>query len=125
MKAIYLIIVILTCYTLTNSAQIQPESVDWDTPQIGSSFLPSDSDSGPLWIVKTDSLKYRLDSPSTKRIDTDWIRSISVFKDGKATVMYGGSGKNGVIIITLKEDHIDDFLEGTKPDNALKIRKVD
>jgi|GEM_PF-3353638 len=125
MKAIYLIIVILTCYTLTNSAQIQPESVDWDTPQISSSILPSDSDSGPLWIVETDSTEYVLDSLSTKRIDTDWIRSISVFKDGKAIVMYGGSGKNGVIIITLKEDHIDDFLEGTKPDNALKIRKVD
>jgi TonB-dependent SusC/RagA subfamily outer membrane receptor len=60
-----------------------------------------------------------------KRIDTEWIQSISVFKDGKATVMYGGSGKNGVIIIALKEDHIDDFLEGRKPDNTLIIRKVD
>ena len=125
MKAIYMIILILTCSTLTNSAQIQLESVNWDTPQIGSSILPSDSDSGPLWIVETDSTEYVLDSLSTKRIDTDWIRSISVFKDAKATVMYGGSGKNGVIIITLKKDHIDDFLECRKPDNALKIRKVD
>ena len=124
MKAIYLIVVILTCSTLTNSAQIQPESVDWDTPQIGSSILPLDSDSGPLWIVKTDSAEYRLDSLSMKRMDTDWIQSISVFKDGKATVMYGCSGKNGVIIITLKEDHFKDFIKGKKPDTPLRIKRV-
>ena len=125
MKAIYLIILILTCSTLTNSAQIQLESVNWDTPQIGSSILPSDSDSGPLWIVKTDSTEYVLDSLSMKRIDTEWIQSISVFQNAKATEMYGCNAKNGVIIIALKEDHIDDFLEGRIPDNTLKIRKVD
>jgi len=146
MKAIYLIIVILICSTLTNSAQIQPESVDWDTPQISSSFLPSVSDSGPLWIVKTDSIsssflpsvsdsgplwivktdsiEFVLDSLSTKRIDTEWIRSISVLKESTATVKYGGSGKNGVIIITLKEDHFKDFIKGKKPDTPLRIKRV-
>ena len=83
-----------------------------------SGILPSDSDSGPMWIVKTDSTEYVLDSLSMKRIDTEWIQSISVFRDAKATEMYGCNGKNGVIIIALKEDHIDDFLEGRKPDNT-------
>jgi hypothetical protein len=45
-------------------------------------------------IVKSDSTECRLDSLSMKRIDPEWIQSISVFKDGK------------------------------KPDNALRIRKV-
>jgi TonB-dependent SusC/RagA subfamily outer membrane receptor len=38
-----------------------------------------------------------------KRIDPEWIQSISVFKNAKATEMYGCNGKNGVIIIALKE----------------------
>lgn len=122
MKSIYLIIVMLSCFTLSNSAQIQPESFDWETPQVSVNGGIWASESGPLMIVKTDSAEYMLDS---LWIDSEWIQSISVFKDGKATEMYGCLGKNGVIVIALKEDHIEDFVEGKKPDNVLKIRKVD
>ena len=122
MKSIYLIIVMLSCFTLTNSAQIQPESFDWETAQVSVNGGIWTSESGPLMIVKTDSAEYMLDS---LWIDSEWIQSISVFKDGKATEMYGCLGKNGVILIALKEDHIEDFVEGKKPDNLLKIRKVD
>jgi len=122
MKSIYLIIVMLSCFTLTNSAQIQPESFDWETAQVSVNDGIWTSESGPLMIVKTDSAEYMLDS---LWIDSEWIQSISVFKDGKATEMYGCLGKNGVILIALKEDHIEDFVEGKKPDNVLKIRKVD
>ena len=122
MKSIYLIIVMLSCFTLTNSAQIQPESFERGTPQISYKTMLWNSESGPLMILKTDSAEYMLDS---LWIDSEWIQSISVFKDGKATEMYGCLGKNGVIVIALKEDHIEDFVEGKKPDNLLKIRKVD
>lgn len=122
MKSIYLIIVMLSCFTFINSAQIQPESFDWETAQVSVNGGIWTSESGPLMIVKTDSAEYMLDS---LWIDSGWIQSISVFKDGKATEMYGCLGKNGVILIALKEDHIEDFVEGKKPDNVLKIRKVD
>ena len=122
MKSIYLIIVMLSCFTLTNSAQIQPESFDRETAQVSVNDGIWTSESGTLMIVKTDSAEYMLDS---LWIDSEWIQSISVFKDGKATEMYGCLGKNGVILIALKEDHIEDFVEGKKPDNLLKIRKVD
>ncbi len=122
MKSIYLIIVMISCFSLTNSAQIQPESFDWETAQVSVNGGIWTSESGPLMIVKTDSAEYMLDS---LWIDSEWIQSISVFKDGKATEMYGCLGKNGVILIALKEDHIEDFVEGKKPDNVLKIRKVD
>lgn len=122
MKSIYLIIVMLSCFTFTNSAQIQPESFEWETSKVSVNGGIWTSESGPLMIVKTDSMEYMLDS---LWIDSEWIQSISVFKDGTATEMYGCLGKNGVILITLKEDHIKDFVEGKKPDHVLKIRKVD
>ena len=70
MKSIYLIIVMLSCFTLTNSAQIQPESFDWETAQISVNGGIWTSESGPLMIVKTDSAEYMLDS---LWIDSEWI----------------------------------------------------
>ena len=121
MISIYLIIVMLSCFTLTNPAQIQPESFERGTPQISYKTMLWNSESGPLMILKTDSAEYMLDS---LWIDSEWIQSISVFKDGKATEMYGCKGKNGVIIISLKEDHIEDFIEGREPETPLRLKKV-
>ena len=124
MRSIYLIIVILSCFTFNNSAQIQPESVEWDTPQISSKNMLWSSEAGPLIIVKIDSVEYRLDSLTMTGIDSEWIQSISVFRDGTATEMYGSNGKHGVIIISLKEGHFEDFINGRKPKTPLRIKKV-
>jgi len=39
-----------------------------------------------------------------KNIATDDIQSINVLKDKSATELYGEKGKNGVVIIRLKEN---------------------
>ncbi len=76
----------LSCFTFTNSAQIQPESFEWETSQVSVNDGIWTSESGPLIIVKTDSMEYMLDS---LWIDSEWIQSITVLKDGTATEMYG------------------------------------
>lgn len=62
---------------------------------------PNSSDSTPLYYLKTkDGLK---ESLSFENINPNDIESIEVLKGETATIKFGEKGKNGVIIITLKD----------------------
>lgn len=62
---------------------------------------PNSSNSTPLYYLKTkDGLK---EFSSFENINPDDIQSIEVLKDETAQVRFGEKGKNGVIIITLKD----------------------
>jgi hypothetical protein len=62
---------------------------------------PNSPDSTPLYYLKTkDGLK---ESSSFENINPNDIESIEVLKGETATIKFGEKGKNGVIIITLKD----------------------
>ena len=52
----------------------------------------------PLYIINGKEAE-----DGIKDLDPSRIKSISVFKDSKATTLYGDKGKNGVITVTLKD----------------------
>ena len=109
------------------------ESLDLDVPQLRVSQLRV-SPTGPQIIVKIDSAEYELvglsnaDSLShtttwVYNIESSWIQSITVLKDREALEKHGYKGENGVAIIRLKEDHIEDFLDGNV-DKPMKIKTL-
>ncbi|NVJ85051.1 MAG: periplasmic heavy metal sensor [Algoriphagus sp.] len=57
----------------------------------------------PLFIIKSDQGTVEKKSSENLGVEPSDIESISVLKDKSATEVYGEKGKNGVIIITLKE----------------------
>lgn len=57
----------------------------------------------PLFIITTSEGTIEKSSMTNLDIDPNDIESISVLKDKSATGVYGEKGKNGVIIITLKD----------------------
>lgn len=53
----------------------------------------------PLFILNEKEISYE----EMQKIDPNTIQSINVFKDKKAIEKYGDKGKNGVVVITIKE----------------------
>lgn len=70
------------------------------------------SDKKPLYIIDGEEASERI----AKNIAPENIESMSVFKDDSALEKYGEQGKNGVIMITLKEKQ-DDKIKVTGYDN--------
>jgi TonB-dependent SusC/RagA subfamily outer membrane receptor len=68
----------------------------------------------PLYVVN-GSIMNNMDF---SKINPSSIKSINVLKDASATSIYGASGVNGVIVITLKEG-LEDYISVT--DNALNV----
>ncbi len=58
-----------------------------------------------LILVRTDTVDYEIGTGKLNTIDSDWVASIGVLKDATAVEAFGDRGKDGVIIIALKEDH--------------------
>ena len=113
MKTITVLAIILTFTTINSFTQITMESLDLEVPQLynsGLTLLPPGT--GPIMIAKAGPVDFQLDSMGFNRIDADWIQSISVFNKSETGEMYGYPTKNGLLVITLKEDHIEDFLSG-------------
>ncbi|MDN3205277.1 Spy/CpxP family protein refolding chaperone [Algoriphagus sediminis] len=66
--------------------------------------MDSDEDgSKPLFVVNLGEETVKGNSISDFDINPDDIQSISVLKDKSATSLYGDEGKDGVVIITLKD----------------------
>lgn len=63
----------------------------------------------PLFIIKTENGTIqipesgRLRRKIFKNFNLDWISTVDVLKDNTAAAVYGVLGKNGVVIINLKE----------------------
>jgi hypothetical protein len=96
---------------------------------------------GPHIIVKIDSIEFELvglpynDVIQHKlawfyNIDDTWIKSVAVTKDSEGLEKYGYQNENGMTIglatitIRLKKEYIDDFLDGKKVDNPMKIMRI-
>lgn len=62
---------------------------------------PNSSDSSPAYYIKKD--KFYLKVPTVADINPNDIEAIEVWKGDKAIEKFGQNGKNGAIIITLKE----------------------
>jgi Spy/CpxP family protein refolding chaperone len=62
---------------------------------------PNSSESSPAYYIKKD--KFYLKVPTVADIDPKDIEAIEVWKGDKAIEKFGQNGKNGAIIITLKE----------------------
>ncbi|WP_143960312.1 periplasmic heavy metal sensor [Litoribacter populi] len=57
----------------------------------------------PTYYIRTDGKMKRV--PGIESIGSDNIQSIEVLKDSKAKERFGEEGKNGVVIINLKEEN--------------------
>lgn len=79
----------------------------------------------PLYIINTPDKKIPLKIDSTsvsplEAIDQARIASIEVLKNEKAVQLYGEKAKNGVIIITLKEQDLDEVLKKLKEQHLIE-----
>jgi len=119
MRLLFLFTLFSSILTFNSMAQIQMESLDMEVPQLTTNKVPS-SGTGPLLIVKIDSIEYKLDSISAKYLDAEWIQSVEVHKDKKTTERYGPEGEHGVALIRLKKDHIKDFITAKEADTPIK-----
>lgn len=90
---IILITMFASCTSLYSYSQTQ--SLPSDSLKFSNTF----SDNSPLYILNGKTLK----QDSLKFILTENIESIEVLKGEKAEATYGARGKNGVVIITLKD----------------------
>jgi hypothetical protein len=125
MKTITLFAIILTFTTVNSFSQITMESLDLEVAQLdnsGSKLFYSKA--GPIMIAKAGTIDFQLDSIGFNRIDANWIQSISVFKKSESGEMFGYPTENGLIVITLKEEHIKDFLSGKEVEDPLRIKRT-
>ena len=108
MKSILSIIVLLLTLVSGNAvAQGNPQQKQ-TTNQV--------TDKRPLIILQDGTATYKLESTALKDIDPDWIDAVDVLKDVKATEKFGETGKDGVVIITFKQnvDAAELYLENVK-----------
>ncbi|MEA5006715.1 MAG: M56 family metallopeptidase [Rikenellaceae bacterium] len=81
----------------------------------------NNKDAQPIIIVDGKEVNAKL----MKAIDTKAIESVSVLKDKSAIALYGEKGKNGVIVITLKDPdsgNLDE--ENNKHKTTIRIRGI-
>ncbi|MFC3416842.1 Spy/CpxP family protein refolding chaperone [Algoriphagus hitonicola] len=72
-------------------------------PGISIAVAGENQENQPLYVIKSSEETIEKSSMTNLDIDPNDIESISVLKDKSAAEVYGEKGKNGVIIITLKD----------------------
>lgn len=93
-----------------------------DTVTTFVSFMnENNKDATPLCIVDGNEVDVKV----MKAIDPGAIFSISVLKDKAATEIYGDKGKNGVLVITLKDVSVNRSNRNFNDKNTIKIRAKD
>lgn len=87
-----------------------PNSKGWNVttgvgndPKIVLKGATSFSEGAPLYVLIKDGAEFRTKSDEMEKIDPNKIESISVLKGDAAKSQYGKDGKNGVIIIKIKD----------------------
>lgn len=64
----------------------------------------------PLYVIIYGNKQLKtLPSHPVMTFKPNWISKIDVLKDEKSTKIYGSAGKNGVIIIEIKDEFVRDF----------------
>lgn len=81
----------------------------------------NNKDAAPLCIIDGKEVDIKV----MKAIDPGAIFSISVLKDKAATEIYGDKGKNGVLVITLKDVSVNRSNRTFNDKNTIKIRAKD
>lgn len=66
-----------------------------------------DTSTLPLYVVAVGKQTCTLKNDDFPKINPNWIENLEVLKDAKATATYGSKAKNGVIVVTLKEEYAD------------------
>jgi len=83
--------------------------------------------SSPLFIINYENKVYKTSNSEKggvlKMINPNDISTISILKDDEATKKYGDDGKNGVVIVTIK-DKVADFAKDLKQ-RKKDLRKID
>lgn len=77
--------------------------IGYPGPGVSIAVAGENQENQPLYVIKSSAETVEKSSMSKLDIGPNDIESISVIKDRAATEAYGEKGKNGVIIITLKE----------------------
>jgi TonB-dependent SusC/RagA subfamily outer membrane receptor len=91
MKKLYLLAFLILFFFVSLSAQNEKDST-------GSVNTEIKAGSGPLVIINGE-----ISSTGINWIDPDLIESICVLKDKASTAVFGEAGKNGVIVVSMKD----------------------
>jgi hypothetical protein len=70
----------------------------------------SDSTHKPIYVLETLEKDINLGQLMYK-VKPDYIQKISILKSPETISRFGEAGKNGVILITLKEEYLEKFLK--------------
>ncbi|WP_207431132.1 hypothetical protein [Sabulibacter ruber] len=69
------------------------------------------SSEAPLYIIKTKKEEFTLAQEAISTLNPNWISSINVLKGESAENKYKEKAKNGVIVISLKQENEQDALQ--------------
>ncbi|NEU06988.1 hypothetical protein GZH53_01575 [Flavihumibacter sp. R14] len=68
----------------------------------------------PLFIIVTSEREIPIPNGAINEIKPDWIASLKILKDSVEIAKYGEKGKNGVILLSLKEEKLQEVLRALK-----------
>lgn len=128
----YFLLFALSFTFICNSGAQEIEKIDEGKIKIRQNI---DAEDQPYYVIKIgqrqtefNNKELNIQENNFSAINPDWIEEISVLKGEKAEELYGDNGKNGVIVITLKEDKLADLpeeissrLESVEPYYVIKL----
>ncbi len=106
MKRIALVFILILAVTLFYGQNSSNESKKADTFK-----LPDFSkiDQTPTFVIKVDSLSFKLDNFKYYNIESEWIESVDVLKDKISKKIY--VNENGVVIIYTKDEYREEVIK--------------
>lgn len=116
MKTCFLIIAIWVANIQVARAQITSQQSKTDTivPTL-SNATPYQGQHAPLYIISSHNKQFALDTLfGMQKIDPKWIESINVLVDPRGGDAYGKRARNGVVIITIKEEEYPEAFKNLK-----------
>ncbi|WP_040626145.1 hypothetical protein [Mucilaginibacter paludis] len=116
MKTCILVMIIGVINILVATAQTISAPSKTDTTHVIRIIdKPYQGQHAPLYIISSHNKQFALDTLfGAQQIDPKWIESINVLVDPKACNTYGRRAKNGVVIITIKEEEYPEAFKDLK-----------
>lgn len=114
MKKSILIIITILCTTFMFGQSM--DTISNKNYSINPSTTLAKIDPNPQVRIVVDSTSYKVDNYFQNEIESDWIESISVFKDPTSNKLYGS--ENGVIFIYIKKEYGEKVLNKIKKETV-------
>jgi hypothetical protein len=96
--AAFLVCSCAVAYGQHTNSQVEPPLVE--TTQVDPSQPPPD----PLFVISNGGIQKEASKEDLEKLSITQIASVEVLIDSESLLAYGEKGKNGVMIISLKEE---------------------